>query len=334
MNNLALDYFALDELGWAPGHCHPDVQVEDFPLGQVKWHWDAPPLADAMMQVYCPMSMLSASSPITCLAGELAAELECFCRAKDSTAALQFPQFAAVRPCAEELLEDERWTPRRDASLECELLSLSHQWLEEYAAQKAQDMKPEDRAAIRQVDQQCEWINQLAESHDFKEFEMQRCQPDVLMEETGAMTSVVKTDTTMNHESIAPNMPEITEISSPVAVPVLDDPGTESAADLPLKERDQALGDARMAMHRPPVLSKVWQAKSIPGAANAHNAQGTEAERLSVRSLDLKELGVDSLPCIWTLESLPGEPLLSLPSSSEPSRRFVVDGHFALLGCE
>lgn len=326
MNSLALDYFALEEeSAWAPQPGHPghpghrsgpDVRVEDFPVGQVKWHWDAPPLTAALMQVYCPMApdsalaeSLTESLTESLALTELAAELDCFC-CKASTV-VQFPK-VVPRP-RQKLLDDDGWTGHSgwtdavgwsSTLSNKELLNLSRQWLSEYAAEKVQDMSPDEADAIKQVDQECEWMNQFAESHDLKDVEMQKSLPDTGEAKTKMLAE--KTNAKVGQESIAQSVP----ISSPLraVLPVM----SQGCPDLP----SQA----------PAPLSKVWRPAETARAENA----GRPLVR-SVQSLDLKELGVDSLPSIWTLENLPGEQQLHLPSVCEPGK-FVVDGHLKLLG--
>ena len=351
MNSLALDYFALeDESAWAPqpGHPgHPDVRVEDFPVGQVKWHWDAPPLTAALMQVYCPMAPHSALESLTesLALTELAAELDCFCC---KASAVQFPK-VVPRP-RQKLLDDDGWTGHSgwtdavgwSSTLSNEeLLNLSRQWLSEYAAEKVQDMSPDEADAIKQVDQECEWMNQFAESHDFlKDVEMQKSSPDTGVEAKTKMLAE-KTNAKVGQESIAQSVPKI---SSPLraVLPVqshhmdVTEASVMSQGCPDLPSQAQVLAHAESpdrpnppaAAQAETALSKVWRPAET--ATRAENAGKRPLVR-SVQSLDLKELGVDSLPSIWTLENLPGEQQLHLPSVCEPGK-FVVDGHLKLLG--
>ena len=327
MNSLALDYFALEEeLG-------PHDQVEDLPVGQVKWHWDAPPLAAALMQVQCPVVPPAFSFSAT----ELAAELDCFCSASTF---VPFPK-AAPRLPRQELLEDECWTGWNNRLSNAEVLNQSHQWLSQYAAQKAQEMSADEAAAIKQVDQECEWMNQLAESHDLtdvkdveKDVEMQGTSPTAMEVKTKMFAA--KTDANKGQESIAPSTIEISSQSRAV-LPVHSQqvetsmPQTDPEDPDPPNPCNPQAGQAQQVCppptsfetHReaPAPLSKVWQ----PAAATAGKGP-------FVHCLNLKELGVDSLPSIWTLENLPEQKLPQLPSVVAPPRSLVVDGRLKLLG--
>lgn len=159
-------------------------------------------------------------------------------------------------------------------------------------------------------------MNQFAESHDcLKDVEMQKSLPDTGEAKTKMLAE--KTNAKVGQESIAQSVPKI---SSPLR------------AVLPVQSQHMDVTEASVMSQGPDLpsqaqvlapapLSKVWRPAETARAENA----GRPLVR-SVQSLDLKELGVDSLPSIWTLENLPGEQQLHLPSVCEPGK-FVVDGH-------
>eukprot|EP00913_Durusdinium_trenchii_P029918 g28035.t1 len=153
MQCLALDYFALiEEEGQRDA-------VEDLPVKQVNWHWEAPPLAAALMQIHCPVPT---SSPC-----------ETFNLVRFADEAIPvFPE-AQVEdfdylgaPSLLPAVEDS-WTRDALVSLlpEAEALdSQSRQWLAEYAAYRE---TPEVSVAMKQINQDCEWMHHMAGSSNF-----------------------------------------------------------------------------------------------------------------------------------------------------------------------
>ncbi len=309
MNCLALDYFALEEQAacWPPSN----VGVEDIPVCHVKWQWEAPPLSYALMQVYCPFP------PARCQFKELAGELDCFCGRQPGL----LPHFPAAQAGTEVALSfEEDWEGGGQLNEE-ELLTWSHQWLSEYAAKHSQDLSSE--VAMKQVDQDCEWMNQNAETHDLQDAEMPGS-VEAVMPEAKETTHPEKSNTAV--QSL-----EVHNLSLPPAVlPVRSEGMSQSAAmnsaDIPVVPLCAPEGKTwtpETELLMPPAeapLSKLWQSE-------------TTKAKSAPRSLDLKQLGVDSLQSIWTLENLSkssSQMLHENISVSCPSE-FVVDGCLKLL---
>lgn len=314
MNCLALDYFALDEQAacWPPSN----VGVEDIPVCNVKWQWEAPPLSCALMQVYCPFP------PARCQFKELAGELDCFCGRQPGL----LHHFPAAQAGTEEatLSLEEDWEGGGQLNEE-ELLTWSRQWLSEYAAKHSQDLSSE--VAMKQVDQDCEWMNQNAETHDLQDVEMPGSVEAVMSE--AKETRIPEKSNTAVRQSL-----EVHNLSLPPTVlPVQSMEGMSQIghsaamnADIPVvplcaPEGKTWTSETELLM--PPAeapLSMLWQSETTKAKA-------------APRSLDLKQLGVDSLQSIWTLENLSkssSQMLHENISVSCPSE-FVVDGCLKLL---
>ena len=314
MNCLALDYFALDEQAacWPPSN----VGVEDIPVCNVKWQWEAPPLSCALMQVYCPFP------PARCQFKELAGELDCFCGRQPGL----LHHFPAAQAGTEEatLSLEEDWEGGGQLNEE-ELLTWSRQWLSEYAAKHSQDLSSE--VAMKQVDQDCEWMNQNAETHDLQDVEMPGSVEAVMSE--AKETRIPEKSNTAVQQSL-----EVHNLSLPPTVlPVQSMEGMSQIghsaamnADIPVvplcaPEGKTWTSETELLM--PPAeapLSMLWQSETTKAKA-------------APRSLDLKQLGVDSLQSIWTLENLSkssSQMLHENISVSCPSE-FVVDGCLKLL---
>lgn len=142
MQSLALDYFALREERFS-------TDLDDLPLARVKWQWDAPPLAEALMQLQPPFQSIASNLEIA-----LEEDPEEHLPEIDGIGIVEFPML------------HEAW-PSEGPSIQAQaelLRPRSVEWLSHYAAQQRDT--PGELVAMKQVDQECEWMNLVAESHD------------------------------------------------------------------------------------------------------------------------------------------------------------------------
>ena len=238
MQSLALDYFALRD--------ERSTDLEDLPLARVKWQWDAPPLAEALMQLRPPFEAMAIASNLDVEEAE-----EEHLPEIDGIGIVDFPWLHEAWPVE---------GPSIQAQAEL-LRPRSLEWLSHYAAQR-RDSPSE--VAMKQVDQECEWMNMVAESHDLLKQEVQADRnQDVRMSQ-----SMGRWPCTRDPCSSAPQ-----------------EPGQEEATHRG-EQAEQAVDCKTMKNEAPKLLSKPLSKLWLGEGA--------------VRRLDVTQLGLQKLPSIWS----------------------------------